>query len=393
MKVKPLIFCLFVFFKINSIQAQIMSELIDENFKFAAKQYKVLASNTNPDKMPRTFNAENNKLVESETDWWTSGFYPGTLWYIYEQTKDPEILKEATHRLSIMEKEKRYSGNHDIGFMIFCSFGNAYRITGNEEYLRTIDTAAMTLTLRYKPYVQAIRSWDWGKKFSCPVIIDNMMNLELLCWVSNKFGNPLYRDIAINHANTTMKNHFRPDYSCYHVVDYDINTGKVRQRVTHQGLNDESSWSRGQGWALYGYTMMYRLTKELSYLEQAKHVANFILTHPNLPSDGIPYWDFNDPAIPNSLRDVSAASLIASALLELGIFVPELKKEYQSKAELMLKSLSSKKYRAEYNTNGGFLLKHSVGSLPHKSEVDVPLTYADYYYLEALKRYKDWYLK
>ena len=387
------IFYSFLFLSfVTHVNAQDMGKIIEENFQFAAKQYKVLAKNTPKDMMPRSYNVKENKFIDSKTDWWTSGFYPGTLWYIYEQTQDKEILKEAEHRLSILEKEKRYTGNHDIGFMIFCSFGNAYRITKDEKYRPTIDTAAMTLTLRYKPYVRAIRSWDWGKQFSCPVIIDNMMNLELLCWVSDRTNNPIYRNIAVDHANTTMKNHFRPDYSSYHVVDYDLNTGKVRQKVTWQGFSDDSAWARGQGWALYGYTMMYRMVKDHKYLEQAKNVANFIINHPNLPEDGVPYWDFNDPKIPNSLRDVSAGSLIASALLELGTFAPDKQKEYVAKAELILRSLSSDKYRAKYGTNGGFILEHSVGGFPFNSEVDVPLTYADYYFVEALKRYKDWYL-
>lgn len=375
------------------VNGQDMSALIDENFRFAARQYKVLAGKTPADRMPRTYDPATDRSIDSTTDWWTSGFYPGTLWYIYEHTGDAEIRAEAERRLAILEKEKNYTGNHDVGFMIFCSFGNAYRITKNEVYRPTIDTAAMSLISRYKPRVGAIRSWDWGKQFSCPVIIDNMMNLEMLCWVSNNSGSPVYRDIAVEHANTTLKNHFRPDYSCYHIVDYDINTGKVRQRVTWQGYADDSAWARGQGWALYGYTMMYRMTLSPKYLEQAENIAGYIINHPDLPADGVPYWDFNDPAIPNSLRDVSAAALIASGLLELGQFAPVRREEYIEKAELILRTLSSDIYRAEYGTNGGFILKHSVGSLPHRSEVDVPLTYADYYFVEALQRYNNWYLK
>lgn len=375
------------------VNGQNMRALIDENFQFAARQYKVLAGKTPADRMPRTYDPTRDRLIDSATDWWTSGFYAGTLWYIYEQTGDAEIRAEAERRLAILEREKNYTGNHDVGFMIFCSFGNAYRITKNEAYRSTIDTAAMSLISRYRPRVGAIRSWDWGAQFSCPVIIDNMMNLEMLCWVSNNGGSPLYRDIAVEHANATLKNHFRPDFSCYHVVDYDINTGKVRQRVTWQGYADDSAWARGQGWALYGFTMMYRMTRDPRYLEQAKNVAAYIINHPNLPADGIPYWDFNDPAIPNSLRDASAASLIASGLLELGQFVPKRRKEYVAKAELILRTLSLDAYRAQDGANGGFILKHSVGSLPHSSEVDAPLTYADYYFVEALQRYKSWYLK
>lgn len=368
--------------------AQNKQKMINDNFRFAAKQYKVLMKNVPPDSMPRTYLADKNKLVTSDTKWWTSGFYPGTLWYIYEHTNDKIIRAEAERRLSILEKEKHYTGNHDVGFMIYCSFGNAYRITGNKAYLPTIDTAAMSLITRYRPVVQAIQSWNSNKKSVCPVIIDNMMNLELLCWVSDRLGDNRYRDIAIKHANTTIKHHFRPNYSSYHVVDYSLENGEVLRRGTAQGFSDESSWSRGQSWALYGYTMMYRMVKDPAYLQQAQHVASFILNHPNLPKDGIPYWDFDAPDIPNTLRDVSAASIMASALLELSGFVPDKRQEYVAKAALILHSLSSPTYRAELGTNGGFLLKHSVGSIPHKSEVDVPLTYADYYFLEALHRYK-----
>ena len=392
-KVIPIIIFSFIVCCFSQSNAQDMKKLIDENFEFAVKQYKVLAKNTPADKMPRTYEAKEDKFVYSDLDWWTSGFYPGTLWYIYEQTKNNEIKAEAERRLTVLERQKRYTGNHDIGFMIFCSFGNALRITGNEAYRPTIDTAAMTLLLRYRPYVQGIQSWNTSRAFGCPIIIDNMMNLELLCWVSDRTNRPIFRDIAIEHANVTMRDHYRPDYSSYHAVDYDINTGKVLKKVTWQGLKDESAWARGQAWGLYGFTMMYRMVKDPRYLEQAKNISEFLINHPNLPADGVPYWDFNDPEIPNALRDVSAASIIASALLELGQLAPENQKKYVAKAELILRSLSSDKYRAKYGENGGFILMHSVGSIPHKSEIDVPLTYADYYFIEALLRYKNWYLK
>jgi rhamnogalacturonyl hydrolase YesR len=200
-------------------------------------------------------------------------------------------------------------------------------------------------------------------------------------------------EIAVVHANTTMKNHFRPDYSSYHVIDYDINTGEVLGKKTFQGYSDSSAWARGQGWALYGYTMMYRFTKDQKYLDQARHIAGFILNNPTLPEDKIPYWDFNDPKIPDVPRDASAAAVIASALLELGQYTYKKEKEnYINAARQMLISLSGKKYHADLDENGGFLLMHSTGGLPLHSEIDVPLIYADYYFLEALKRYKDWYL-
>lgn len=370
-----------------------MTQLIEEQFRFAAQQYKLLGKNVAADRMPVTFNQKENKVTTSDTKWWCSGFFPGTLLYIYEYTQDAEIKAEAEKRLAILEQEKHYTGNHDLGFMMYCSFGNAYRLFGKPEDKMTINTAAASLATRYRPSIKAIQSWDSSKNFKCPVIIDNMMNLELLSWATDNGADSKFKEIAITHANTTIQNHFRPDYSSYHVLDYDLETGKVLRKVTWQGAADSSAWSRGQAWGLYGYTMMYRFTKDKSYLKQAKNIAKFLLTNPNLPADKIPYWDFNAPNIPNALRDASAASIMASALLELGQYAGKKeKKEYVDAAQKMIKSLASDKYRAKLGENGGFLLMHSVGALPFNSEVDVPLTYADYYFLEALHRYKNWYL-
>jgi uncharacterized protein YyaL (SSP411 family) len=216
-----------------------------------------------------------------------------------------------------------------------------------------------------------------------------MMNLELLFWATKVTGDSSFYKIAVTHANTTMKNHFRPDYSSYHVINYDSQTGAVQQKRTAQGAADESAWARGQAWGLYGYTVMYRETKEKKYLDQANHIANFILNHPNLPADKIPYWDFNAPGIPNALRDVSAAAIIASALLELSSYADKaLSNNYATAAQTMLHSLSSSPYKAAIGANGGFILQHCVGNMPQKTEIDVPLTYADYYFVEAMTRYK-----
>jgi rhamnogalacturonyl hydrolase YesR len=370
-----------------------MAQLIDEQFKFADQQYKVLAKNVPDDVMPKTYYEKTDKVETSDTKWWCSGFFPGTLLYIYEYTKDAEILKEAKARLAILEKEKHYTGNHDLGFMMYCSFGNAYRIFKDPSYKTTIDTAAESLSTRYHPEAKVIQSWNSSKKMAGPVIIDNMMNLELLSWVSDHGGDKKYKEIAITHANSTIKNHFRPDFSSYHVVDYDMKTGKVLQKITAQGAADSSAWSRGQAWGLYGYTMMYRFTKDKQYLKQAKNIAKFMLNDPNMPSDMIPYWDYDAPGIPNTYRDASAGAVMASALLELAQYADKAeRKQYLSAAETALKTLASDTYRAKLGENGGFLLKHSVGSIPHNSEIDVPLTYADYYFLEALHRYKNWYL-
>ena len=392
-----IIFIVFAYLFVIATTAQnanrSMKKLIDENMVFAAEQYKVLMQKVPPTVMPRSFDSSKGGLITSNTKWWTSGFYPGTLWMIYANTKDTAIRQQAEKRLAILEKEKHYTGNHDLGFMMFCSFGTAYDITKNPAYKKVIFTAANSLATRYRPSISVIQSWDSSKNFKCPVIIDNMMNLELLEWVVKNGGDKRLHEIAINHANTTQKNHFRPDYSSFHVLDYDLKSGGVSRKVTHQGYADESAWARGQVWGLYGYIVMYRFTKNKEYLTLANNIAGFLLNHPNLPVDKIPYWDFNAPNIPNALRDASAGSIMASALLELAQYSKGGdKKRYVQTAETIIRSLSSPAYRAPLGTNGGFLLRHSVGHLPANSEIDVPLTYADYYFIEALQRYKKWYL-
>jgi hypothetical protein len=236
--------------------------------------------------------------------------------------------------------------------------------------------------------VGLIRSWDFGA-WKFPVIIDNMMNLELLTWATRETGEPKFKEIAVSHADKTMANHFRVDASSVHVVDYDPATGTVRGRQTHQGYSDSSAWARGQAWGLYGYTMMFRETGNTNYLDQARRIASLIISHPRLPEDRIPYWDFDAPDIPNAPRDASAAAVMASALIELSDQVDtEFGKQCIALARQQLLSLSSPEYLAKPGANGGFLLKHSTGHKPENSEVDVPLNYADYYFLEALLRYR-----
>lgn len=368
-----------------------MSTLIKENLLLAEKQYAYLKTQIPADAMPRTY--QDGKNINSNMVWWTSGFYPGTLLYIYEYTKNPAVLAEAEKKLKALEPEKLDTIDHDLGFKMFCSFGNAYRLTKNQHYKDVVMTASKSLSERYRPAIRSIQSWNKSAKFNCPVIIDNMMNLEMLEWASHNGGSARFNYVAVNHANSTLKNHFRKDFSSYHVLDYDLKTGKILKKETAQGASDSSAWSRGQGWALYGFTMMYRFTKDPKYLAQAKGVANFIINNPALPADKVPYWDFNASGIPNALRDVSAAAIYASALLELGQYTTGAEKQnYINVAKTILHSLSTDTYRARVGENGGFLLKHSVGSIPNKTEVDVPLTYADYYFIEALLRYKKWYL-
>jgi unsaturated chondroitin disaccharide hydrolase len=370
-----------------------MAVLIEEQFANAALQYKILEKNVPDSMMPKTLNKSSGKVEVSNTKWWCSGFFPGSLLYIFEHTQDQEILRIAKKRLAIQEKEKHYTGNHDLGFMMFNPFGNAYRLFKNPADKTTIDTAAMSLITRYRPEIKSIQSWNKNKNFNCPVIIDNMMNLELLLWVTENGGDAKFKEIAINHANSTIDNHYRPDYSAFHVLDYDLTTGKLIAGKNHQGYNDASTWARGQAWGFYGFTMMYRFVKDERYLNHARNIIKFLLNHPNMPEDLIPYWDFNAPDIPNALRDASAASVMASGLLELSRYTKgKESKMYVEAARKIIVKLASDDYRAKQGENGGFILMHGVGHLPAKSEVDVPLTYGDYYFLEAMHRYKNWIL-
>ena len=368
-----------------------MDAVIEKGLSVSVEQSKLMAKSIWEQKtlLPRTLDKE-GKLITSDSKWWTSGFFPGVLWYLYEATGDTLLKEYACDYTSRVEKEKYNKGNHDLGFMLYCSFGNGYRLTGNEKYKQVLLKGAESLSTRYKDHIGVIRSWDFNRAvWQYPVIIDNMMNLELLEWASKNSDNSRFAAIARSHADVTLKNHFRADYSCWHVVSYDTITGQPEKKHTRQGYSHESSWSRGEAWALYGYVMMYRETQQKHYLAHAKKVANYILTHPRMPDDGIPYWDYDAPDIPDTYRDASAGAIMASAFIELSTMIQgELSRKCLMMAETQLKTLTSPEYLAEPGTNGNFILKHSVGSLMEHSEVDVPLTYADYYYVEALLRYQ-----
>lgn len=332
---------------------------------------------------PRTIEKGRLHLVKSGD--WTSGFFPGELWYLYAYSKNIKWRRLAEKFTAKIEKEQFNGRTHDMGFKVYCSVGNGYLLTKNDHYRQVLIQSAKTLSTRFNKTAGVIRSWDHNKdKWDYPVIIDNMLNLELLFEAAKLTGDSTYYNIAVSHANKTMENHFRKDYSSYHVVDYDSTTGKVRRKTTHQGYSDASAWARGQAWGLYGYTMCYRETKDPKYLKQAQHIAGFIFDNPNLPEDLIPYWDFNAPGIPNEPRDASAAAVMASALLELSTYSRN-GQYYKDLARKILSNLT-KPYRAPVGKNYGFILLHSTGSKPSDSEVDVPLVYADYYYLEALLR-------
>lgn len=382
----------FVLVSSNSLYAKDrLSVVVDKAFQHATEQSLLMAKSleNKKDSLPRSF--VDGKLTTSNSNWWCSGFFPGVLWYLYENSPNSEILKYAEEYTKRVEREKYTTDNHDVGFMIFCSFGNGYRITKNLAYKEVIITASNSLSTRYKDKIGLIRSWDINKsEWQYPVIIDNMMNLEMLLWASKKTGNQRFKDISISHADKTMQHHYRPDISCYHVVSYDTITGLPHKKQTAQGAFDNSSWSRGQAWGLYGYTFMYRETKDVRYLKMAIKIVDYMINHPNMPKDYIPYWDFNAPNIPYAKRDASSGSLMASALIELSGYVEKsLGKKYLKIAEIQLRILASPEYTANIGENGNFILKHSVGSIPHNSEIDVPLTYADYYYIEALLRMKN----
>lgn len=362
---------------------------VDRALEQAARQYLYMRDELKgSNQFPKTYDRHMQRLKTSNSKWWCSGFYPGTLFYLFEETGNQELYTEGVRMLKLLEPEQYNVNTHDVGFMMYCSYGNANRITPQPPYKDILVNSARSLITRFNPTVGCIKSHNRGPN-DFVVIIDNMMNLELLFWATQATGDSTFYDIAVKHADTTLKNHFRADNSLYHGLNYNPQTGTIKHYQGGQGFSDKSAWSRGQAWGLYGYTLMYRFTRDRKYLDQAVKIAEFILNHPNMPKDLIPYWDYNAPDIPHALRDASAAAINCSGLLELSGYVSgEQSKRYFKAAEKMLQTLASPKYTAEPGTNGGFILKHSVGNIPSGTEVDMPLTYADYYYVEALCRYK-----
>ena len=374
-----------------AISCNTKTDIISENIENAKVQIGALMEASEAGdtiRIPSTY--KDGEIVYVPTDDWVSGFFAGTLWYMYELTGDETWAEHARRHTEVLDSIQYLTWHHDVGFMIYDSYGNGLRLKDIPGYKDVCITAAKSLSTRFRPGAGIIQSWNvdrgWQAErgWTCPVIIDNMMNLELLFKATEFSGDSTYAKIAISHADKTMENHFRPDYSCYHVVDYDPETGEVLHRCTAQGYADESAWARGQSWALYGYTVAYRFTGDEKYLRHAENVAGFIFNDPNMPEDLVPYWDFDAPDIPDAYRDVSSAAINASALYELSYLTGNA--SYKEKADRIIESLSTPAYRAAQGTNGGFILMHSVGSIPHGSSIDVPLNYADYYLLEALIR-------
>ncbi len=320
---------------------------------------------------------------------WCGGFWPGILWYDYEHTHNDSILQEAkrfTEQLAFLIECPVF--DHDLGFLMLTSYGNGYRLTHNPEYKEILLAAADTLATLFNPTVGTLLSWPRNvEKFGGHnTIMDNMINLELLFWAAKNGGDQRLAEIATSHADKTMKYAFRPDYTSYHVVVYDTITGEYIKAITHQGYADNTMWARGQAWAIYGYTMVYRETHEERFLLQAQKVAEAYLSR--LPEDYVPYWDFDYPFIPNAPRDASSAAIVASALLELQSFVTcDEASKYRDAAMKMLENLSSEAYQSR-DHNCAFLM-HSTGNLPAGTEIDASIVYADYYYIEALTRLKN----
>lgn len=400
------IFCIFILL-VGCTVTDSRKQFVEENVAYACEQiyYMLTSLDGTKGRYPRSTTKDNN-LTTTDIYGWTSGFFPGTLWMLYEFTNDNHWKEKAVEWTLPLEPNKYNTRDHDVGFMMYNSFGKGFSLTKDKNYRNVLIQTANSLMTRFNPNVHSIKSWEGGKAhhdtviWQFPVIIDNMMNLELLFWASKETGDKKYYDVAVIHANTTIKNHLREDFSCYHVVDYDSITGGVRDKATAQGYADNSAWARGQAWGIYGFTMVYRETGDPKYLFVAQKMADFFLHHSSLPEDKIPLWDFNvgqegytkkwkfdETKIGYIPRDVSAAAITASALFELYQYTEN--SEYYDSAVIMIHNLASEQYRTKLGDNAGFLLKHSTGSLPHGKEIDVPLIYADYYFLEALSRYQN----
>lgn len=362
---------------------------LNEILVFAQQQLKVLVSNveslTNQEAgQVEPISCQFGDLELTNIYDWRSGFYSGLLWQMYQFTQDEFWKEKAVLNTWLLEPVKTFS-KHDLGFMVNNSFGKGYDVTNDPSYKEVMVKSANTLISRFNSTVGCIKSWNSSKKYEYPVIIDNMMNLELLFRATQLTGDSTYWKIACSHADKTIVNHFREDGSSYHVVDFDSITGSVTQKRTSQGYSDESYWSRGQAWGLYGFTMCYRYTRSEKYLNQALKIADFLIGL-EYAEDLIPYWDMLSPDIPNTVRDASAAAIMASAFIELSNYCDiETGKVFLRRAEDIVWNLHLY-YESTIGDNCGFLLQHSTQSYPTNYDIDVPLIYTDYYYLETLGR-------
>jgi len=343
-----------------------IKKLLLSSFEVAENQYPI-------------YTDSKNKWVLTNSKSWTSGFYPGALWYGYKLSGNTQLKSMAEQFTQGLFEEQYTTSHHDVGFMIFNSYGLGYKITGNESYKNVILQAAKSLSTRYNENVGCIQSWNGEYQ----VIIDNMMNLELLFWASKNGGDSTYYNMAVSHANKTIQNHIREDGSSFHVVHYDPETGDVMRKRTAQGYSDNSTWARGQAWGIYGFTMCYRETGNIEYLNTAVKMADYYISH--LPEDSIPYWDFNLPEnYERDFKDASAATIALSGLIELNSFVNSSK--YQNTITSTLNSLMEK-YLIENSSESG-IINHCAyhANDPNPDFWDSATIWGDYYFLEALQR-------
>lgn len=361
---------------------------------FSVQQYKLMVASL-PDSTTfprRTKSATDGTLVTVKAGDWTSGFFPGCLWYLYQYTGDVYWKSKALKWTgNLLSQKTNYNQGHDLGFVMNSSYGNAFRMTGDSSNIPILIESGQTLSNRFSPQVGCTKSWNSGSwaswsnntgSWSFPVIIDNMMNLELLIKTSIYTNDSSYYKNACTHANTTLLNHIRSDSSTFHVVDYDNITGLIRARGTKQGLADASCWSRGQAWGIYGFSMMYKYSNDSVYLKTAKKLLGYYLK--NKPTDYIPFWDYNVPTIPNTYRDASAAAITSSALIDLYISTND--SSYLIYAENIIQSLGTSSYTNALGTKANFILSHSTGGT-NGYEPDVSQNYAEYYYIETLVKY------
>jgi unsaturated chondroitin disaccharide hydrolase len=353
-------------FQLNFLLQQANSELRDGNVLF-----------------PRSF--INNHIEFVQGTECNSGFFPGILWQMYRLTEDESWKNEAEKFTNILQQVQFNNNKLDSCYNLMASFGLGYQLTQDQELRETLIQAAKMMASRFNEKVGSIRSWNSdGDQQDFRVSIDNLMNLELLFWAWNETGETVFYNIACSHANNTIKNQFRTDYSTWHVVNYDSITGEVRGKTNQYESSAESCYSLSQAKALYGFTMIYRETKESKYLKQAEKIADFILNHSNLPDNSIPYREFSAPGMQDEVRDVKAAAIMASALLELSEYLPDNTNQYRSVADIILRSLSSDHYLNKKREAGGFLLKQTAGSKLNDKDIDMASIYTDYYFLEAL---------
>jgi len=307
---------------------------------------------------------------------WTSGFFAGSLWYMYQLTGDDKWRSYAADWTEDLEPMSLGASDHDTGFRIFTSFGNGYLLTDNLSYARTSLRGAQTLATRFDAGIGAIKSWDWIGNF--PVIIDNLLNLEILFWAAAETGSSELYNIALKHAETSLEHHMRDDGSTYHIVDFD-DDGNVNWKDTRQGYGPESVWARGQAWAIYGFTMIYRYTGDQRFLNAAEKASAWFID--NLPGDYVPVYDFLEPVVSVQTKDASAAAIAASGFLEL--YQLSGRNLYINTAEKILQSLSTEEYSTLFESQNSILKRSTL----HRGKGRLGTSYADYYYLEAIVRY------